>query len=80
MDGRGMAAAAEEEEEREAGRVTVVLAIGSISISSCPIADAVAVVAAAGLRGIPAAPYLDGYGSVRNGFTMGIVIHISQYP
>lgn len=66
------------EEEREAGRATVVLAVGSISISSCPIAGAAAVAAA--LRGIPAAPYLDGYGSVRNGFTMGIVIPISQYP
>ena len=70
------------EEEREAGRATVVLAVGSIAISSCPIAGAAAVAAAvaAALRGIPAAPYLDGYGSVRNGFTMGIVIPISQYP
>lgn len=68
------------EEGREAGRAIVVLTVGSISSHHVSIADAVAAAVAAALRGIPAAPYLDGYGSVRSGFTMGIVIPISQYP
>lgn len=68
-----------EVEEWRRGRSKRRKPVGSIPKSFPSITDADADADAA-LRGIPAAPYLDGYGSVRNGFTMGIVIPISQYP